>query len=61
MYRPELLIDLLITIQCLKNELAGPDAEKVEVAQEAYQEFEKVDKHGEQSLPYMNWKLFSQI
>lgn len=38
MYKPELLKDLLITVQCLKKELAGPDAEKVEVAQEAYQE-----------------------
>jgi hypothetical protein len=25
------------------------------------QEFEKVDKQGEQSLPYMNWKLLTQI
>ena len=101
MYRPELLKDLLIIIQCLKKELAGPDVEKVTVAQEAYQEllegfyeeyqdmmaleqrkaarndpdyflvliqlayydqeFEKVDKQGDQSLPYMNWKLFTQI
>ena len=38
MYSPELLKDLLITIQCLKKELAGSDAEKVKVAQEAYQE-----------------------
>jgi hypothetical protein len=38
MYKPELLKDLLITIQCLKKELAGSDAEKVKVAQEAYQE-----------------------
>ncbi len=101
MYRPELLKDLLIIIQCLKKELAGPDVEKVTVAQEAYQElregfyeeygdmvapqqyelakndpdyflvliqlayydqeFEKVDKQGDQSLLYMNWKLFTQI
>ena len=38
MYSPELLKDLLITIQCLKKELDGSDAEKVKVAQEAYQE-----------------------
>ena len=38
MTTPELLKDLLITIQCLKKELAGSDAEKVNVAQEAYQE-----------------------
>ena len=38
MYRPELLKDLLITVQGLKKELAGPDGEKVMVAQEAYQE-----------------------
>jgi hypothetical protein len=101
MYKPELLKDLQITIQCLKKELAGSDTEKVEVAQESYhelldgfyeeyrdvltpdqcsaakndpdyflvliqlayydQEFEKVDKQGEQSLPYMNWKLLTQI
>jgi hypothetical protein len=101
MYKPELLKDLLITIQCLKKELAGSDAEKVTVAQEAYrellddfheeyqdmmapeqcraakddpdyflvliqlacydQEFGKIDKQGEQSLPYMNWKLLTQI
>ena len=101
MYRPELLKDLLIIIQCLKKELAGSDVEKVTVAQEAYQEllegfyeeyqdimaleqrraarndpdyflvlielayydqeFEKVDKQEDQSLPYMNWKLFTQI
>jgi hypothetical protein len=101
MYSPELLKDLLITIQCLKKELAGTDAEKVTVAQEAYhelldgfyeayqdilarerykaakddpdyflvliqlayhdQEFEKVDKQGEQSISYPNWKLFTQI
>jgi hypothetical protein len=35
---PELLKNLLITIQCLQKELAGSDAEKVNVAQEAYQE-----------------------
>ena len=34
----ELLKDLHITIQCLKNELMGPDTEKVKIAQEAYQE-----------------------
>jgi len=38
MYKPELLKDLLITVQCLKKEMAGSDAEKVEVAQEAYHE-----------------------
>ena len=36
MYSPELLKDLLITVHCLKKELAGSDAEKVNVAQEAY-------------------------
>jgi len=101
MYKPELLKDLLITIQCLKKELAGSDAEKVEVAQEAYQElleefykeyedmlaieqrraarndpdyflvliqlayhnqeFEKVDKQGEGSISYPDWKLFTRI
>jgi len=101
MYKPELLKDLLITIHCLKKELAGSDAEKVNIAQEAYhelldgfyeeyqdmmapeqckaarndpdcffvliqlayhdQEFEKVDKQGEQSISYPNWKLFTQI
>ncbi|MEI7672670.1 MAG: hypothetical protein WCK00_11220 [Deltaproteobacteria bacterium] len=85
----------------LKKELTGSDAEKVTVAQEAYQEllegyyeeyqdmmaleqrraarndpdyflvliqlayydqeFEKVDKQGDQSLSHMNWKLFTQI
>ena len=38
MHSPELLKDLLSTIQCLKKELAGSDAEKVEIAQEAYHE-----------------------
>ena len=38
MYTPELLKDLLITIQCLQKELTGSDTEKVKVAQEAYQE-----------------------
>ena len=38
MSTPELLKDLLITIQCLQKELAGSDAEKVKVAQEAYRE-----------------------
>ena len=101
MYRPELLKDLLIIIQCLKKERVGSDGENVEVAHEAYQElldgfyeehgdmvtpqqyelakndpdyflvliqlasydqeFEKVDKQEDQSLPYMNWKLFTQI
>jgi hypothetical protein len=101
MYSPELLKDLLITIQCLKKELAGSDAEKVNVDQEAYdelldgfyeeyqdvtmpeqckvarkdpdyflvliqlayydQEYKKVDKQGEQSLSYMDRKLFTQI
>ena len=101
MSTPELLKDLLATIQCLKKELAGSDAEKVKVAQEAYQELldgfyeeyedmmapqqyraakddpdyflvliklayhdqeqKNVDNGGEQSLPYFNWKLFTQI
>jgi hypothetical protein len=38
MSTPELLKDLLITVQCLQKELAGPDGEKVKVAQEAYRE-----------------------
>ena len=38
MSTPELLKDLLVTIQCLQKELAGSDAEKVKVAQEAYHE-----------------------
>lgn len=38
MYSPELLKDLLITIEYLKKELAGPDPEKVSAAQEAYHE-----------------------
>ena len=38
MSTPELLKDLLVTIQCLKKELAGSDAEKVKVAQDAYRE-----------------------
>jgi hypothetical protein len=101
MYSPELLKDLLITIQCLKKELVGSDMEKVNVAQEAYhelldefheayqdimtpeqyraakndpdyflvliqlayhdQEFEKVDKPGEGSISYPDWKLFTRI
>jgi hypothetical protein len=101
MSTPELLKDLLVTIQCLKKELAGSDAEKITVAQEAYrelldgfyeeyqdmmapqqyeaakddpdyflmliqlayhdQEYKKVDSDGGQSLPYFNWKLFTQI
>jgi hypothetical protein len=101
MSTPELLKDLLITIQCLQKELAGSDVEKVRIAQEAYhelldgfyeeykdimvseqykaakddpdyflvliqlayhdQEFEKVDKQGDQSISYPNWKLFTQI
>ena len=36
MSTPELLKDLLVTIQCLQKELTGYDAEKVKVAQEAY-------------------------
>jgi hypothetical protein len=36
MSTPELLKDLLVTIQCLQKELAGSDAEKVKVAQETY-------------------------
>ena len=100
MSNAELLRALLVTIGCLKKELAESDMEKVKVAQEAYQElldgfheeykemmarqqFEKakndpdyflvliqlayhyqnqiVDNEGEQSLPYFNWKLFTQI
>ena len=101
MSTPELLKDLLVTIQCLKKELAGSDAEKVKVSQEAYQELldgfceeyqdmlapqqyraakddpdyflvliqlayhdqdqKNVDSDGGQSLPYFNWKLFTQI
>ncbi|MBU2578092.1 hypothetical protein KKA69_04655 [Patescibacteria group bacterium] len=38
MSTPELLKDLLVTIQCLQKELSGSDAEKVKVAQEAYHE-----------------------
>jgi hypothetical protein len=38
MSAPELLKDLLATIQCLKKVLTGSDAEKVKVAQEAYHE-----------------------
>ena len=38
MYSPELLQDLLITIQSIQKELQGSDAEKVKAAQEAYQE-----------------------
>ena len=38
MSTPELLKDLLITIQCLQKELAGSDTEKVKVAQEVYRE-----------------------
>ena len=38
MSTPELLKDLLVTIQCLQKELAGSDAEKVKVAQDAYRE-----------------------
>ena len=38
MYKPELLKDLLVTILCIQKELKGSDAEKVKVAQEAYQE-----------------------
>lgn len=38
MSTPELLKDLLITIQCLKKKLMGSDTEKVKVAQDAYQE-----------------------
>jgi hypothetical protein len=36
MSTPELLKDLLVTIQCLQKELTGYDTEKVKVAQEAY-------------------------
>ena len=38
MFSPKLLMNLLGTVQYLKKELAGSDAEKVKVAQEAYQE-----------------------
>ena len=38
MSTPELLKDLLVTILCIQKELTGSDAEKVKVAQEAYQE-----------------------
>lgn len=38
MYKPELLKDLLLTIHCIKEELTGPDTEKIRVAQEAYHE-----------------------
>ena len=38
MYSPELLQDLLVTIQCIQKELRGSDAEKIKAAQEAYQE-----------------------
>ena len=101
MYTTELLQDLHITIQCLKNELMGSDTEKVKIAQEAYQELldgfyeeyqdkmppqqykaakndpdyfsvliqlayhdqdqKNVDSDGGQSLPYFNWKIFTQI
>jgi hypothetical protein len=63
MYKPELLKDLLITIQSLKKELPGSDAEKIKVAQEAYhdQAYVKVDNEGDRSLPYMNWKLPTRI
>jgi hypothetical protein len=100
MSKAELLQGLLVTIECLKKELAGSDMEKVKIAQEVYhelldgfheeykdimawQQFEKakddpdyflvliqlvyhyqnqiVDNQGEQSLPYFNWKLFTQI
>lgn len=101
MYTPELLKDLLITIQCVQKELTGSGIEKVKAAQEAYQElldgfYEEhqdmmmrpqyeaaksdpdyflaliqlayhyqdqpmVDNDEEPSLPYMNWKLLTQI
>ena len=101
MYSPELLQDLLVTIQCIQKELKGPDAEKAKAAQEAYQELldgfyeeyqdkmapqqyraakdnpdyflvliqlayhdqdqKNVDSDGEQSRPYFNWKIFTQI
>jgi hypothetical protein len=38
MTTPELLQGLLVTIECLKRELAGSEISKVKVAQEAYQE-----------------------
>ena len=38
MYSPQLLQDLHITIQSIQKELKGSDAEKVKIAQEAYQE-----------------------
>jgi hypothetical protein len=39
MFTSELLKDLLVTIQCLKQELMDYDTEKVRAAREAYQEF----------------------
>lgn len=38
MYKPELRKDLQIAIQSLKKEMAESDAEKIQVAQEIYQE-----------------------
>jgi hypothetical protein len=101
MSKTDLLKDLLVTVECLKNELAVSNIKKVKIAQEAYHEllddfyeeyrdimarqlFEKarndpdyflvliqlayhyqdtikVDNEGDQTLSYMNWKLFTQI
>ena len=101
MSTPELLKDLLVTVQCLKKEPAGSDAGREKEAQEAYralldqfyeeypemlapqqyraarddpdyflmlinlsrfhEEEQRADKKGEQSHPYFNWKLFTQI
>ncbi|MCX5838657.1 MAG: hypothetical protein NTW71_09100 [Deltaproteobacteria bacterium] len=38
MSAPELLKDLLVTIQCLQKELGGSDAQKIKAAQETYWE-----------------------
>lgn len=38
MYSPESLKELVVTIQAIKNELIGENAEKRSVAQEAYRE-----------------------
>jgi hypothetical protein len=38
MSTPELLKDLLVTIQCIQRELKGSDQEKIKAAREAYQE-----------------------
>ena len=38
MSTPELLKDLLVTVQCLQKELAGSDSKKTKEAKEAYRE-----------------------